>query len=54
MAPAHISRREFIKLAAMAGLLAGCRPTRRVVVSAELGLGTNDPDYIELAEVTLG
>jgi len=32
--PRGISRREFIKLAAMAGLLAGCRPTRQVVVTA--------------------
>ncbi len=33
--PRAISRREFIKLATMAGLLAGCRPTtRQVVVTA--------------------
>ena len=31
--PRGVSRREFIKLAAMAGLLAGCRPTRQVVIT---------------------
>jgi hypothetical protein len=32
--PPGIPRREFIKLAAVAGLLAGCRPSRQVIVTA--------------------
>lgn len=32
--PRGMSRRAFLKLAAMAGLLAGCRPVRRVAITA--------------------